>query len=182
MAAIKYLTVEHLSTKDLIRIFSKISVDPTVSWNGTPCWVWTRACDVNGYGITTLKPHGIVIIKTHRLMYAWLVKPIPIHPKFGIDHLCRNHPCCNPLHLEDVPTRINLLRGNSLQSKNAIKTHCIHGHPLSGDNLYVQITPQGSHRYCRKCAEHRTRAYYERNRELVNRRSVERRQALKLNV
>lgn len=41
---------------------------------------------------------------------------------------------------------------------NARKTHCIHGHPLSGDNLYV--TPSGGRacRACRKDADKRAKA------------------------
>jgi hypothetical protein len=35
-------------------------------------------------------------------------------------------------------------------AENAMKTHCIHGHPLSGDNLYVD--PEGK-RKCQTCID-----------------------------
>lgn len=39
-----------------------------------------------------------------------------------------------------------------------LRTHCIHGHPLSGDNLYVAST--GS-RYCKTCRKQRDQARQE---------------------
>lgn len=39
------------------------------------------------------------------------------------------------------------------------KTHCKHGHALSGDNLYIK--PDGR-RACRKCLADRNKAFYER--------------------
>lgn len=129
-----YLTVNHLSMKDLTRIFSKISIKPDVQWNGTPCWGWAGAHDHKGYGFTfwqTLQH------RTHRLLYAWLVAPIPAGRKEGeIDHLCRNHSCCNPAHLEFVTARENVLRGISPAAINASKSHCPRGHFFTKDNIY----------------------------------------------
>lgn len=41
---------------------------------------------------------------------------------------------------------------DSPQGENARKTHCIHGHELSGDNVY---TPATGGRYCKTCRRER---------------------------
>jgi hypothetical protein len=42
--------------------------------------------------------------------------------------------------------------------RNALKTHCVAGHPLSGDNLY--ITPGDGRRQCRICRLESTKRRY----------------------
>lgn len=144
---LEYLTVEHLNTKDLIRIFSKIEIHPDVSFNGTPCWIWKAALNGGGYGHVTL--HGI-LIDVHRIMFAWLVHPLPKGRRSGlIDHLCRRRACANPIHLEFVSDAENLLRGISSPAINARKTHCKRQHELSGYNL--RIRPNTGYRQCRAC-------------------------------
>jgi hypothetical protein len=71
-----------------------------------------------------------------------------------IDHLCRRPLCCNPLHLEAVTMRENLMRGNGWSGRNARKTHCPQGHPYSPENTSVR---DGS-RHCRTCHRERERA------------------------
>ncbi len=133
---LEYLTVEHLHTKDLIRIFSKIEVHPDVSFNGTPCWIWVAAFNGGGYGHVSLNS---VLIDVHRIMFAWLVHPLPKGKENGtLDHLCRRRACSNPLHLEFVSDAENLLRGISPPALNARKTQCKRGHPLTGSNLCVR--------------------------------------------
>lgn len=142
---VEYLTVEHLSTKDLIRVFSKISTDPNVQWGGTPCWQW-KSTLVHGY------PH-IWWPKTgkhercHRVVFAWLVAPVPRRVTGqktpNLDHLCRRKHCVNPCHLELVPPRVNTLRGDTLAARNAAKTLCPQGHSLQRKDE--------SERYCPIC-------------------------------
>jgi hypothetical protein len=100
--AVEYLTVEHLSTKDLTRIFSKISIDPVVSWNGTPCWVWRGSCERRmGYGRTHWIHSNYI---THRLIWAWAIGPLPRGQKHGeLDHLCKK-----PAMLQSRPFRIHI--------------------------------------------------------------------------
>lgn len=74
----------------------------------------------------------------------------PIPEGMDLDHTCRNRGCVNPEHLEPVTTQVNTLRGIGPTAENARKTHCKHGHPLEGDNLYVD--PEGK-RKCRACME-----------------------------
>lgn len=81
----------------------------------------------------------------HKWAYESIVGPVP--EGMELDHLCRNRACVNPAHLEAVSRRVNQLRGLSISAKNARKTHCVHGHPLTGENVYEW---RGS-RYCRAC-------------------------------
>ncbi len=157
MAEIEYLTVDHLSTKDLIRIFSKIVIHDDMWFNGTPCWLWcgNRTTGVGckgseGYGHVRYK--GLTV-KVHRLMFAWLIHSLPKGNRRGeLDHLCRVHGCCNPVHLEFTTHRINILRSDNAAAKNAKKTHCKHGHPLSGGNLFYDK----GYRQCRTCKRHQS--------------------------
>jgi hypothetical protein len=149
--ALEYFTVEHIGTKDLIRIFSGIEINPEVCFNGSPCWIWTRALSW-GYGHVWLEP---TITSTHRIMYAWLVAPLPKGKKYGeLDHLCRRRACCNPLHLEFVSQQVNLERGNGSAAKNKRKTHCPKGHALEGDNVYHPKT-HPHYRSCVMCIRQR---------------------------
>ncbi len=115
----------NLSRKDIKRIMSKIEVDPV-----SDCWVWNGAI-VNGYGQTW---YGDRLEYTHRVLFAWLVVPLPKglgHQTPVLDHVvCDNPLCSNPFHLELTTNRKNVLRGNSPVAKNARKSHCSKGHPL----------------------------------------------------
>jgi hypothetical protein len=74
MVATQYLTVPHLDRATLTRLFSKITVDPV-----TQCWLWTGAL-AHGYGQAcyTAPRQRKRTVMTHRLMYAWLVAPLPL--------------------------------------------------------------------------------------------------------
>lgn len=150
MPDINYLTVNHISRKHLARIFSRVDFCGEL-FNGTPCWVWIGIPHVSGYAHIRWQCSKVGL---HRVVYAWLIKPIPKGSKFGeLDHLCRNKLCCNPLHLEFVPTRTNILRGKAPAAVNARKTHCKYGHPFSGENLILvpATSSRRARRDCRIC-------------------------------
>lgn len=140
MPAQEYLIVEHLSTRDIARFFSKIVVNRT-----TQCWEWT-AGKASGYGHFWYQGRFILC---HRLTYAWLVASLPSGHGETIDHLCDNPPCCNPVHLKFGPHRDNLLRSNSQQGINARKTHCKNGHLLGPTRYFRKARPV---RICTICA------------------------------
>jgi hypothetical protein len=129
-------------------IFSRITVDES-----TGCWNWTQALDSHGYGVLGYRYR---VEKAHRFAYEIFVGPIP--EGLTLDHLCRNTRCVNPEHLEPVTQGENVLRGVGFAAVNARKTHCIHGHPLEGDNLGLQ-GPNGTYRYCLTCRRITERAY-----------------------
>ena len=114
------------------------------------CWEWTGAIQSRGYGSVG---HAGKTTLTHRLAYELLVGPIPAG--LHLDHLCRNRPCCNPVHLEPVEQRTNTLRGVGFAATNAVKTHCKRGHEYTELNTY---TDKRGSRSCRTC---RTRVHAE---------------------
>lgn len=121
------------------------------------CWEWLGKLDKDGYG-------------PYRAIYKALKGPIPAG-KY-LDHECRNRPCVNFDHLRPVSPRQNVLENSeSLVAKFAQATHCIKGHPLSGENLYLR--PSGGRR-CRECGREATSRYREANIETVRAKDLAR--------
>lgn len=73
------------------------------------CWRWKASVDVKGYG--RLRARGYRTKAAHRIVYSYLVGPIPDGKQ--LDHLCRVPSCVNPSHLEPVSNTENVRRGNS---------------------------------------------------------------------
>jgi len=109
------------------------------------CWIWIAARTAQGYGGVWYPPSGRVEL-AHRLSYVLSVGELD--DDLQIDHLCRQRMCVNPLHLEQVTQKVNILRGHSAPALNAAKTRCPSGHPYDEENTYW--SPAG-HRLCRKC-------------------------------
>ena len=102
--------------------------------NDLQCWPWIGERSPKGYGYFTYFRFGRrVRALCHRV--AWELTRARIGDGLQLDHLCRNAGCANPSHLEAVTSRINTLRGVSVAAQHAKRTHCSHGHELSGDNL-----------------------------------------------
>jgi hypothetical protein len=115
------------------------------------CWLWTGRLVKGGYGMFFLNRDGCVRGRVaHRVAYELLVGPIP--EGLTLDHVkdrCNNTNCVNPAHLEPVTMRENLLRGNTVNARNAAKTHCINGHEFTDENIYRR--PDDGTRMCRAC-------------------------------
>ena len=119
-----------MTTLELDRFMRKVDIIPG------SCWEWRGSKDRGGYG--KLKTRGKVLY-AHRESYEHQEGEIP-YP-LELDHLCRNHGCVNPKHLEPVTHKVNLQRGDFA---NARKTHCPQGHE------YDHTNKVGSRR-CRIC-------------------------------
>jgi len=117
------------------------------------CWLWSGSVNRLGYG--TLGDQGLA----HRIGYRLLVGPIPAG--LEIDHLCRVRSCVNPAHLEPVPHRVNVLRGDADAARNARKTHCPQGHAYTIENMLVRTRLAGK-RVCRICDKAATARYRRR--------------------
>lgn len=105
----------------------------------------------NGYCLVSIAGRHAL---AHR--YAWELVNGPVPDGLVLDHLCRNHACCNPDHLEAITQRENLLRGETFQADNVSKTMCPQGHYYSGSNL--RTSPAGK-RICRHCHRDHQRKY-----------------------
>lgn len=144
------------------KFLAKIRILPT-KFRGTNCWGWKGKIDAWGYA--TFSWRHAFVYRAARFAYEIFVGPI--RGRLEIDHLCRTRECVNPLHLEPVTGRINTLRGNTRQAENARKTHCLRGHPLSGENLvYAPAHSLGGlkRRQCRECMRSRWRIFARKKR------------------
>jgi len=123
-----------------------------IALTDTGCIEWLAGTNGIGYGIVHLGTEdGSRKTYAHRWSYEHHNGPIP--DGLHLDHLCRNTICVNPEHLEPVTQRENVLRGYGFPALNARKSHCVAGHPLTGDNLRVELGT--GYRKCRACAKAR---------------------------
>lgn len=138
----KLLTVANVSPNKAAQIFTHINFD-----KATGCWLWTGSTNKDGYGYASYHQKTVYI---HRLMYAWLIKPIPTGKGKDIpvlDHLCNIPNCCNPAHLALILPRKNVLRSNAPPANNIRKIFCKRGHLLSKPH------PITGRRRCYECAK-----------------------------
>lgn len=141
-------------TPDLLppRFATKIRVDGD-------CWIFTGAVNSRGYGCIAVDGDGTTRL-ARRASYELLVGPIP--DGLTIDHLCTVKRCCNPKHLEPVTSAENNRRAREMgltpfpphAARNAVKTHCLNGHPFSGDNTFID---KNGWRVCVVCRRARDR-------------------------
>lgn len=130
---------------------------PFFKINGNGCWEWVRA-KIYGYGTIDCDKKTY---RAHRFFFEKLVRSIPLG--LVLDHLCRNHACCNPEHLEIVTVRENTMRGNTLPAMCARKTHCKNGHDFNSKNTSFLIGKSGfTIRICKICRNKSQKRYMER--------------------
>jgi len=140
------ITGRYLPTDPIERFWSKVD-------KSGDCWLWTAGLNSAGYG--KFGPRHGTAVAAHRFAYELVKGRIP--EGLYLDHLCRVHNCVNPAHLEAVTPRINVLRGDTIASRSAAKTHCPKGHPYDLLNTYYE--PKGARR-CRECLRAKERRRY----------------------
>jgi len=124
----------------------------------TPCIEWTGARHRFGYGDLRI---GGKLYRAHRL--AWEREHGPIPAGMSVLHRCDNPPCYNVDHLF-LGTQADNNRDMAAKGRHwlAGRTHCMHGHPFTPDNLVVSSLPR---RDCRECSNRRGRECRARRRE-----------------
>lgn len=108
------------------------------------CWLWQLSPGSHGYGQMGWENDQGKSAGTTAHRVAWMAIHGDIPTGMTVDHECRNHMCCNPLHL-----RLLSNVANATDNGQGAKTHCPRGHAYDGENLYVD--PKG-HRRCKACA------------------------------
>ena len=114
------------------------------------CWLWTGTKS-DGYGKITIYIDGQRKCRFAHIVAYELVKG-KVPDGYDLDHLCRNHSCVNPDHLDPVPHQINMERSHKSRY-NSLKQFCPAGHPYDEENTYYN----NGRRTCRTCVRERAR-------------------------
>lgn len=133
--------------------------------DATGCWLWTGHLMSGGYAEMFFRGK---LWRVHRLAY-WFWKG-EFDLKLDICHTCDIKRCVNPDHLWLGTHRQNMIdhveKGRHYETK---KTHCLRGHPLSGDNIVWHNGGPGRNkaRRCVTCNRYRQTVEYRRERGLL---------------
>lgn len=118
----------------------------------TGCWNVSGSIASNGYPRMSRDGKDV---NTHRVMFENWYGDVPEGAQ--LDHVCRNHRCCNPEHLEPVTQAENIARGMSPGAVAVRSNRCRRGHAFTPENTYTK--PSTGHRMCRTCR----REHWKRN-------------------
>lgn len=95
----------------------------------TPCWIWQKSLDKNGYGSHSFRR---IARRAHRYYYERTHGPIP--KGLEVDHLCHVTSCVNPDHLEAVLPIVNQRRKRTTKL-DEVKVAMIRQRFANGENL-----------------------------------------------
>jgi hypothetical protein len=127
------------------------------------CWLWEGAVDrlmrplIWHDGTNTRASRHVLEHKLGR----------PIREGMQANHTCDVSLCVNPAHLYEGTQRDNVAdmhRRGRYRNQFTPMTHCIHGHPLSGANLYVNPS-RPTYRGCNTCRRAAVDRYNQRRKK-----------------
>lgn len=128
----------------LERFMEKVKVQE----NG--CWAFTSSIGQSGNGRFFFMGR---CVDAYKLLYELLVGPVLYSQE--LHHICKDRSCVNPEHLVPVTRAEHRLLH--------LKSHCMHGHALTEDNLVPSLLPKRS---CLVCARKRSRDCQRRKKSL----------------
>jgi hypothetical protein len=144
---------------DVNRFMRFVSPEPN-----SGCWLFDGPTTPRGYGQFSI---GRRHVYAHRFS-ACALGHRKVPPGSIVRHKCDVTCCVNPDHLvvgtqqENIADMVakgrNVLTNRPLE--NSLKTHCRHGHALSGSNLWIR--KDGS-RICKACRARITRNWRKNN-------------------
>lgn len=144
------------------RFWSKVSLPHGTT--SDDCWEWAGTRSSKGYGIIQIDANRKRKRATH---VAWTLYRGEVPEGMWLLHRCDCPSCVNPNHLflgnGGDNARDRDAKGRT-RNQNMFKTHCKHGHPLSGENLFLTKRPGG--KFDRSC--HTCQAGWNRNRSSKN--------------
>jgi hypothetical protein len=143
-----------VETNVAARLHRRLALDAA-----TGCLSWTGYRNSKGYGTINV---GGTPRYAHRV--AWELANGPLPGGKCVLHRCDNPSCCNPRHLflgSRADNNADMReKGRARQGiRNAEKSICKHGHPLTGAN----VRERNGRRVCRTCARLWTRSKRERS-------------------
>lgn len=165
--------------KDLETFWAKVDKEgPEVEVRNvkSKCWMWLGSERTQGgYGNFWCKDDGKNHL-AHKWIYEKYITKVP--QGMVLDHQCNNGPlgCVNYNHLIIATIRDNVLRGTGITAQNAAKTHCIHGHEITGERWYKGKIE----RYCKVCRSQyiHSQEYKEKKKEADKLYALENKEAI----
>lgn len=128
--------------------YKKRFFDKVVKIPFDDCWYWTGQINTSGYAYFKMRQKYYV---ASRISYAIHNGDMPQN-RLAL-HKCDNPICVNPDHIflgTDLDNNRDMANKGRRIEHNSLKTHCVRGHELSGENLIIEEKVKRRCRICRR--------------------------------